>query len=243
VLVCAIQRLRDAGDRVRREDNLKQLGFALRSLPDQRKAMPPLRGSGNPSSADVFGPTLPDEFSKEKERLAALRAAVEQDAKGEPEKSVLLPAGWKLQISTEGGFTVGLPPGAVVINEKQTFKALGERGIRGVAGFTDNKCVFAAYSFELPEDLKKQSDTGQLEALGKAFRLELGGATPKREAKVTIGKLSGFEIEAGDKQANGIVRIFVAGQRVYVLMAGGPKLSGSSEEAQGFFGSFKLNSK
>jgi hypothetical protein len=163
-----------------------------------------------------------------------------QDKKQEHKQDVL-PTGWKMESSPEGGFSVAMPPGPVVtLSEKQAFKGLGEQTIKGVAGFTDSKTVFTAFSFALPKELQKKTATEQLEALGNAFKQELGGGKPKREAKVAVGELAGLEIEAGDKQGTGIVRIFVARERVFVLMAGGPKLSGSSPEVQAFFGSFKL---
>jgi hypothetical protein len=165
----------------------------------------------------------------------------DQGKKEEPAKQGVLPTGWKLESSPEGGFSVAMPPGPVItLDEKQPFKGLGELAIKGVAGFTDSKTVFTAFSFALPKELEKKTATDQLQALGNAFKQELGGGKPKRETKVAVGELAGLEIEAGDKQGTGIVRIFVARDRVFVLMAGGPKLSGSSLEVQAFFGSFKL---
>ena len=76
-----------------------------------------------------------------------------------------------------------------------------------------------------------------------APRAALGGAAPKREAKVTTGALSGLEIEAGDKENTGIVRIFVALERAFVLRAAGPRLSAAAPEVQAFFGSFKRQAK
>jgi hypothetical protein len=165
----------------------------------------------------------------------------DQDKKEQPAKQGVLPPGWKMESSPEGGFSVALPPGQVItLDEKQPFKGLGEQAIKGVAGFTDSKTVFTAFSFALPKELQKKNATEQLEALGNAFKQELGGGKPKRETKVTVGEVAGLQIEAGDKQGTGIVRVFVARERVFVLMAGGPKLSDSSLEVQAFFGSFKL---
>lgn len=167
--------------------------------------------------------------------LSGIAAPGEQTSKKE------LPPGWKSQTSKPGGFSVALPPGAVAVNEKQTFKDLSERHIQGLAGFVDNKTVFIAYSFALPDELLKLAPSDQLLALGKAFKKELGDAVPQRETKVMSGTLAGLEIEAGDKQGNGIVRLFVARQRVYVLMAAGQKLAATSAGVQAFFDSFEIH--
>jgi len=184
--------------------------------------------------ATVDGP-LPTDWDDNSE-LVKLEPKPKADAK----KDIFLEEGWGLHHSKDAMFTIALPPGSVgELNGKRSIKGLGERIAKGFLCQKDD-AVYQAFAFDLPDEVKKQSPQGQLQALALAFKKELGMLNPQRERGVQVAKHAALEVDGNDKEVAGVFRVFIVGQRGYVLSATGPGLSATSPHAQLFFNSFKL---
>jgi hypothetical protein len=184
----------------------------------------------------VDGPT-PPEFNLDDGELIK----VEPRPKPEVVKKNTLPPGWNVHHSAEGNFSVALPPGSLVnLNQVDPIPGLGDRTIKGFKAITESKQSFSAFYFDLPDNVKKQSLNQQIHQVATAFKKELNISDPKRELKIAMGKATGLEVEATDKEGGSIFRVYVLQQRAYVVMARGPNFSASAPETQTFLVSFKL---
>jgi hypothetical protein len=153
-----------------------------------------------------------------------------------------LPPGWKIHPSEDGGFSVPLPPDASrPMQDKIQSKALGEITMKGLDVRTNDDLSFMIAYFELSPELKKQSPEGQLKALLTFYEKE-SGLRPeiKRKTPITLGKYSGFEVQATDDNGPTLMRFFVTPQRAYIQAVSGRNLAVNSQEVQAFIGMFKL---
>lgn len=146
-------------------------------------------------------------------------------------------AGWKEYASTDGGFTVLLPPNPAQKDKTDAKFAAGK--IREVSAQPASSRNYSVQYYDLGGlPINHYLYLGWLRN-----DLLSGGGTLVRENEVSLAPHTGKEIVvelAGDQLL--VRRIYLAEARVFWLTAQYPKSSAPSAEAQKFFDSFKITS-
>jgi hypothetical protein len=241
VLVCAVQRLNEASDRVVTQNNLRELGFAIRALPDHRKSMAIYADRYHPKAATFVGPERPDANPEGTELLAAVARAKEQikrvgagNAKTTTNGSAYSP--------TFGGFAVEFPPGEVKYKKLQDAKADEKSLHLHFVRDADNH-AWVVYHLDLPANMVSAELDGAIDGFRDGF-LDALEAKLVSEKKITLGNNAGHEWQMDSAtRGKGLVRAYLAGNRFYMVAAFGDDDSLAAGETQRFFSSFRLKQK
>ena len=161
VLVCALQRLNEASNRVVTQNNLREIGFAIRALPDHRKPMALYADLYHPKAATFVGPVRPDSNLEGIELLAAAARAKEQiKGVGATKANAYSPAG--------GGFAVAFPPGEVKHRKLPDPKAADKSLHLHFVQDTDYH-AWVVYHLDLPANMVSAELDGAIDGFRDGF--------------------------------------------------------------------------
>jgi hypothetical protein len=142
--------------------------------------------------------------------------------------AIVIPSGWKQYFSIEGNFSILIPNEPVIydITDNSLFT------LNRSTVVTDNSAFIFDY-IDFHVDISKTSPSELMDTYISGF---LGADEKAKVRDVTVDTYSGKEFEYQVQGVNAISRIFLVGQRLYILIVINPE----SDSYETFVNSFKL---